>query len=61
VKGFEPSEISIPVGMTVIWFNDDNGEFPEELKGIVIAYEGISRNFRNTGGGNVVCAYDSPI
>jgi hypothetical protein len=23
---FEPSEISIPVGMTVIWFNDDNGE-----------------------------------
>jgi hypothetical protein len=38
-----------------------NGEFPEELKGIVIAYEGISRNFRNTGGGNVVCAYDSRI
>jgi plastocyanin len=23
---FEPAEISIPTGMTVIWFNDDNGQ-----------------------------------
>jgi plastocyanin len=23
---FEPVEVNIPVGMTVIWFNDDNGE-----------------------------------
>jgi len=38
-----------------------NGEFPKALKGIVIAYEGISLNFRNTGGGNVLCAYDNPI
>jgi hypothetical protein len=49
----------IPTGMDIS--EGSNGEFPEELKGIVIAYEGISRNFRNIGGGNVVCAYDSPI
>ena len=23
---FEPKEVSIPVGMTVIWFNNDNGQ-----------------------------------
>jgi hypothetical protein len=25
-SAYEPSEMSIPVGMTVIWFNDDNGD-----------------------------------
>jgi hypothetical protein len=47
----------IPTGMDIS--EGSNGELPEALKGIVIAYEGISLNFRNMGGGNVVCAYDS--
>ena len=25
-SSYEPSEMSIPVGMTVIWFNDDNAD-----------------------------------
>lgn len=25
-SAFQPSDVAIPIGMTVIWFNDDNGE-----------------------------------
>lgn len=46
-----PTGIAISEG----WY----GEFPEVLKGMVTAYDGILRSCRNNGGGKVVCAYVS--
>lgn len=63
VASFDPSEISIPTGMTVIWFNDDDGDHSvttEASNGTYNAPESFDSGPILTDGGSFVHTFDKP-
>lgn len=63
VSTYDPSQISIPTGMTVIWFNDDNGDHSVTTTASNSTYtapESFDSGPIVTDGGSFVHTFDKP-
>ena len=57
---FEPKEISIPTGMTVIWFNNDNGQHTVTTNSIYSPPETIQSGVIPPNGGSFIHQFNHP-
>ena len=63
VSTYDPSEISIPTGMTVIWFNDDDGDHSittAASNGTYTSPESFDSGPILTDGGSFIHTFDKP-